>query len=113
LVNEQKTFYYNQNLEREVNNGGFNQYFFNSAGKFAMETIESLKAIGAHRTKDILQTAINQFHGNIPADPRERQEKLEQIDEGIWEELDTKFFAYEDDLNSLNFEYIKNHKDKF
>ena len=26
LTEQQKIFFYNQNLEREVNNGGFNQY---------------------------------------------------------------------------------------
>ena len=35
LTEEQKQFYYNQCLEREVNNGGFHQYFFNSSGNFA------------------------------------------------------------------------------
>ncbi len=32
LSGPQKTFHYIQELEREVNNGGFNQYFINSSG---------------------------------------------------------------------------------
>ena len=43
LTEPQQNFYFNQNLEREINNGGFNQYFYNSAGDFAHETIDSLK----------------------------------------------------------------------
>lgn len=39
-----------------------------------------------------------------------RQKILEQIEEKaneIWEELDQRFFEYEDDLNLLNIDYIK------
>ena len=61
LTESQKQFYLNQNLEREVNNGGFNQYFWNSSGDFAHETIASLNLIGASHTAKILQQAIDQF----------------------------------------------------
>ena len=39
LTEPQKQFYYNQCLEREIINGGFNQYFINSSGDFARQTI--------------------------------------------------------------------------
>lgn len=29
------------------------------------------------------------------------------------EECDNMFYAYEDDLNTLNYEYIMNHKEAF
>lgn len=117
LTEQQKQFYYNQCLEREINNGGFSQYFFNSSGDFANNTIQSLLIIGANKTADILQNAIDQFpNGNVPEDRIERQEILEQIQEKadlVWEELDQKFFTYEDDLNKLNIEFIRKNKNKF
>ena len=117
LTEQQKQFYYNQCLEREINNGGFNQYFFNSSGDFAHKTVQSLLIIGANKTADILQKAIDQFpNSNVPENRTERQEILEQIQETadlIWEELDQKFFTYEDDLNTLNIEFIRKNKDKF
>jgi hypothetical protein len=117
LTEAQKQFYYNQCLEREINNGGFNQYFFNSSGDFAHQTVQSLIKIGAKKTADILQKAIDQFPDkNVPQDRTERQELLEQIEEEanpVWEELDQKFFAYEDNLNALNIKFVKNNKDKF
>ena len=117
LTEEQKLFYYNQCLEREINNGGFNQYFFNSSGGFAYKTIQSLQTIGANKTADILQKAIDQFpNSNVPEDRTERQEILEQIEETadvVWEDLDQKFFSYEDDLNKLNIEFVRKNKDKF
>ncbi|MBK9449520.1 MAG: DMP19 family protein [Bacteroidetes bacterium] len=117
LTEQQKQFYYNQCLEREINNGGFTQYFFNSSGDFAHKTLQSLLTIGANKTADILQKAIDQFpSGNVPEDRTKRQEILEQIQETadlVWEELDQKFFTCEDDLNTLNIEFVRKNNDKF
>lgn len=117
LTDPQKQFFYNQSLEREINNGGFNQYFVNSSGDFAHETISSLKAIGANKTADILQEAINQFPDKkVPKDRDTRIETVEQIQDNaqeVWEGLDQIFFEYQDDLNSLNLDFVKKHKDNF
>jgi hypothetical protein len=117
LTEQQKNFYYNQNLEREVNNGGFNQYFLNSSGNFAHETINSLKTIKADKTAEILQKAIDLFpNKTVPKNRIERQELIEKIEETsnpIWDELDQKFFVYEDNLNSLNIQYIRQNKENF
>lgn len=117
LTNEQKDFFFNQNLEREINNGGFNQFFYNSSGDFAHETIKSLKIIGADKTAAILQQAIDLFPDKtVPQDRIERQEILKKIEttaNEIFEDLDQKFFVYEDDLNTLNLEFVRQNKDKF
>jgi len=117
LTEQQKNFYFNQNLEREINNGGFYQFFFNTSGDFAFETINSLKIIGANKTAVILQKAIDQFPDkSIPKDRAERQEvlvKIEALVEKTWEELGRKFYVYEDDLNTLNIEYIRQNIEKF
>lgn len=117
LTEAQKTFYYNQNLEREINNGGFNQYFINSSGDFAHETINSLRTIGANHTAEILQSAIDQFPDKkVPLDRDKRTELVGQIEDTAnekWEGLDQMFFEYKDDLNSLNIEYVKKHRTEF
>ena len=117
LTQPQKNFYFNQNLEREINNGGFNQYFYNSSGDFAHETIVSLQTIGATKTADILQQAINQFpNSTVPRDRAKRQEVLAQIEEvadEVWEQLNQTFYKYQDNLNELNIEYIKQKRSSF
>ncbi len=117
LTSQQKLFYLNQNLEREINNGGFNQYFINSSGNNAHETVLSLKAIGADKTADILQKAIDQFpNKTVPKDRNERIETVVQIEEAadeVWDKLNYKFYEYEDNLNTLNMEYVRKHKDFF
>jgi len=117
LSDPQKVFYHNQELEREINNGGFEQYFLNSSGSFAHETMESLRAIGADRTAAILNDAIKQFPGGIvPKSTEERNETMSALwPEGnsSWEELDQRFFAYEDDLNTLNLAFVKANRESF
>ena len=117
LTEPQKQFYYNQCLEREVNNGGFDQYFWNSSGDFALQTVQSLKAIGANTTADILQMAIDQFpEKQVPQDRAKRIATMEQIEataEPIWEELNQKFFEYQDDLNTLNLNFVRQNKNDF
>jgi hypothetical protein len=117
LTEPQKLFYYNQNLEREINNGGFNQYFFNSSGDFAHETIKSLRTIEANRTADILQQAIDQFPDKkVPKDRSERIELLNKIEENaneVWEQLDQQFYKYDDDLNTLNLAYVNKNRNSF
>ena len=117
LTEPQKIFYFNQNLEREINNGGFDQYFNNSSGDFTYETLTSLRAIGANKTSDILQQAIDQFpNSKVPKDRAERQEILEQIQEKaneIWEQLDQMFYKYEDNLFDLNIAFIRQNRNLF
>ena len=117
LTEEQKNFYFNQNLEREINNGGFNQYFLNSSGDFAHPTVESLKIIGAHKTAELLQQAIDQFpDSTVPSNRKMRLELFTQIEkkaDPVWQELDKMFFAYDDNLNALNINYVRQNKDKF
>jgi hypothetical protein len=117
LTNAQQIFYFNQSLEREINNGGFNLFYLNHSGYFAHETVDSLKAIGAYLTAEIVINANNQFpKGKVPKDYDERQNVLSKIDDKsneIWDELDQKFYKYENDLNSLNIEYVKNNKNEF
>jgi len=117
LTEPQKNFYFNQNLEREINNGGFNQYFYNSSGDFAHDTIISLQTIEANKTADILLQAIEQFpNSTVPKDRAKRQEALDQIEDTVnevWEQLDQVFYKYEDDLNELNLQYIKQNRSSF
>ena len=61
--------------------------------------------------------AIDQFPEKIvPRDRTERQEILEQIKDTakpIWEKLEQKFFEYQDDLNTLNLNFVGQHTNDF
>lgn len=95
-------------LEAEINNGGFDQFFFNSAGDNTAETIEALIKIGATHTAEIVTKAASKFPGDMqPKDRNSRQIVLDSIspNSDAFEEYDEEFLVYEDDLASLIANY--------
>ena len=92
-------------LEREVNNGGFDQFFFNPPGGNAPGTIEALEAVGAHKTAAIVRRACARFPGGMPPPERIKRQKLllstVSPDSDGFEDDDDAFYEYEDDLKGL------------
>jgi hypothetical protein len=117
LTEYEKDIVYIESLEREVNNGGFDQFFFNSSGDTAHETVAALERIGARATAEILKQAIGAFpHGVAPKSREARQDLMEAIEddaEALWHELDDRFYAYEDDIGALVLDYIRKNRHQF
>jgi len=93
-----------EELEAEINNGGFDQFFFNTSGDRTAEIIIALSSIGAVHTATIVKAACAKFPGGIPPKDKDvRQELLEQIspDSDAFEEEDEAFLEYKDDLSGL------------
>lgn len=116
LNESQKVLLIVGNLEREINNGGFHQFYFNSSGDYANETIDALIKIGANKTAEIVKKANSEFkNGILPKDRVERQNELELIEEkgeGNWNKCDSEFYEYQDDLTELLIAFvIKNKRD--
>lgn len=82
-------------LDSEVNNGGFDQFYWNSAGEFALEAIEGLETIGAHHKVSILVAANSEFPGGMPSENRAKRQK----------ELDVIVNSGSSKLGSLDLEY--------
>jgi hypothetical protein len=53
-------------LEAQVNNGGFHQYFWNYSGRLASEAVDALLAIGAPAMAAIVRDAITVVGGGLP-----------------------------------------------
>ena len=91
-------------LERDVNNGGFNQYFFNSSGKNCYATLEKLKASGKLKTAELLEKAINSINTNNLSKEELiiliQSRQLKSLDNSqvnsILDSLDQIFFKYPD-----------------
>ena len=116
LNEQQKIFYLNQLFESEVNHGGFEYFFYNKSGNFTHEIIETLNEIGATKTSSILLSAIKLFPDKtVPTDIDERQNIIEEIEDDVnsWDEQYQQFLEYEDNLNNLNLEYIRQNKSAF
>lgn len=110
----EKTFYLVFQLEGEVNNGGFSQFFYNSSDNFANDTAAALREIGAEKTAVICDRALAAFGGTIPIN---RDVMLNNIfTDGINKTLsqcDSEFYEYTDDLVELNYQFVFSNKNKF
>jgi hypothetical protein len=117
LTAAQKYFLFIENLEREVNNGGFHQFFFNSSGDHAHETLKALKAIGAFNTANIVEKSISPWPNNkVPTNRQERQQRLEEIEEignPIWDQCDLEFFKYEEKIGTLLLKFVRENVSDF
>lgn len=63
----------------EVSNGGFDQYFFNSAGNQASRTPADLRAIGDQEALPILEAAMRIFPNGASPDRDLRWEQMDAL----------------------------------
>lgn len=98
-------------LEGEVNNGGFDQFYFNSSGHLAAFAVEALTLIGAHQMAALVRDANAHFGpGGPPLDGDERHAQLLAITadhEDLFDDLDRRFFEYPDDVSALLSAYLE------
>ena len=106
-------------LEAEVNNGGFNQFYFNSSGQYAEMAEIGFKTIGAEKFSGLTLRANNIF--------TENKERLEEYDDGTMESfsesykdnplnvLDTEFYKVCDseNISDLRIKYIRKNTKEF
>jgi hypothetical protein len=96
-------------LEADVNNGGFDQYYFNAGGDHACLAPGMLRAIGADHMAAIVESANAIFGTNGPPSNRdERQDTLSALteSEAPWGTLDQQYWAYPDNISKLLERYL-------
>lgn len=113
-----RMLYTTSNLESEVNNGGFAQYFENTQGKFSQMALEGLQVIGADRHAALMGRAIRIYeeearqHSQQPtSDDPEAIEGGEK--DSALNRLDDQFFDLTEDLSALRIKFIRGHLDEF
>ena len=99
-------------VEAEVNNGGFNQYFWNSTGQFAQDAAAGFRLIGAIEHARLMECAIS-----IYQEDKERLQEFENrgtleafsesYEDNPLNELDDKFYALREDLRALRVGFIR------
>lgn len=97
-------------MEREVGNGGFNQFFYNSSNEYAGELVSALRQIGIRNLANIAERAMRA----IGAQPGWTYEQFEEAsvdpDDSTMAELnacDDAYYATEDAVAARLFEFIK------
>ena len=98
LTVEERTVLVIEALEREVNNGGFDQFFLNTR-EVATLVVAALQRIGCPGTQAIASEAIA---GDAIADEVAREQALEQCDQ--------RYYASLESIEEALFSYIKRHR---
>jgi hypothetical protein len=116
LTEEEATVLAIEALEREVNNGGFHQFFMNSSREFAPVVVASLMAIGCPRTAALAQAAIDALRATGPLTDQAIEAAVihggEEL-EGELESMDSVYFqGVEEPIAEKLFSYIKANRSK-
>lgn len=96
----------------EVGNGGFPQFFYNTSGDWAVETVEALERIGAEQAARIVRAANSDFpRGRPSSDFEERHEQIEALpdDDELaekWDRLGTELCGIDQDVNERLYQYL-------
>lgn len=115
LSPEARLVYLLWSLDGQIHNGGFQEFFFEAVGAHCHEMLEHLQTIGANNSYALLKEAIGYFpDGHIPTDQIERISTWRKAcqDTAInarLDEMNNKFYAYEDNLAGLLDEYVSSH----
>jgi hypothetical protein len=86
----------------QIDNGGFDQFFYNSSGDDAAQTPAAFRTIGAFGKAEIIQRAIALFPGGIaPADPEARAALLDELPDNAFQSLEEEYYANSEDVFDL------------
>lgn len=101
-------------LEREVNNGGYHQFFLNSSNEFVGRIVSDLNRIDCTKVAIITSEAIEALElTNLEANAiRERvTADDDRLDEALGD-LDAAYYASGEDIAGKLIAFIKQHKDR-
>jgi len=105
----------------EITNGGMSQFFSNSSGNRAHETLAALRAVGAALCIQLLEKALTLFPDGIaPVDRQKRCELLfafeernphflEELDQIFYKRVDALGSVPEEDLTALELAFMRSH----
>jgi hypothetical protein len=106
-------------LEAEVNNGGYNQFYFNSSGQFYKHIPNALKLVGASKFADLAERANKTFESENEKITKHQDGTIEgfskSYDENPLNDFDTEFYElYQtENLQQIQVEYIRKDKTEF
>jgi hypothetical protein len=109
LTEEERVILAVEALEREVNNGGYSQFFFNSSREYAPIIVDALRRIGCPNTAQITQEAVEALLKSPITG--------EEIENGTWTEdedrdaalgkCDSRYFEAPENIAESLFAFIK------
>ena len=106
-----------QGMSREVNNGGFDQFFSNSSGELAYDLVPALEAMGLKKNLVIAQKALERFGKPRSLRDSTRWKHIAKITKDgevrLWEDLDNAFYENPEDIEKKILSSIIKNIDSF
>jgi hypothetical protein len=113
----ERNVYVVQGMNREVNNGGFEQFFSNSSGELAFDLVPALKAIGSQGILSVAERALQRFGTPSSLSYDAWQSHLAAITrdgkESLWVDLDREFYDTSEDTAKLLLDYVERNVAQF
>lgn len=103
-------------LEAEVNNGGYNQFYFNSNGQFYNHLPEAFRLVGANKFADLTERANKIFEKANEEITKHQDGTIEgfskSYEDNPLNDLDTEFYElYEtENLQQIQIDFIRKNK---
>ena len=114
LTDEERIVLAVEGLEREVNNGGYHQFFVNSSRQFAPVIVDALRRIGCKKTSTITERAIEALgtaelteEAIESALAREDQQRLKKL-----KRCDDSYYKATEPIADRLFAFIKTKREK-
>ncbi len=115
LTEEERVVLAIEALEREVNNGGYWQFFVNSSNEYASILVDALNRIGSAAAAGLTQQAIDVLgiDGPLTVEAIERamEDESDERDDRLGE-CDGCYYRVVGDLAGPLLEFIKGNRDK-
>jgi hypothetical protein len=98
----------------EVNNGGHDQFYYNSTGIVWADALKAFSEIGHPEVAAIIDASVRRLGGNPSFDTEKRQEQLEKM-RSDFEDLDLELFRLVDQpgFDEKVLEFIRRHRESF
>jgi hypothetical protein len=119
LSKGQQTIYSTSNVEFEVYNGGFNQYYINSSGQYAEVAVIGFETLGAIKFAELMKKA-NKIYNSIKNDLDKfndgtAESFIESYKNNPFDNLDSKFYDLNDpeELSRFRIKYIRKNVNEF
>ena len=103
LNEQEKVFMAMALIAMEVNNGGFDQFFFNKGDRWNDILVPAAEAIKAYEVAEICKKALE-----IKKQHPDQDEPIEELDE-----CDNDFYNCNDPYTTLTVQYARNNKESF
>ncbi|MDR2711098.1 MAG: DMP19 family protein [Burkholderiales bacterium] len=106
-----------QAMFREVNNGGFEQFFDNSSGELAYDLVPALEAMNSVENLRLAKQALERFGKPRSLSMRDRIDHITKItrngEERLWDDLDSAFYDDPEDIEKMILDYIERNLGQF